>query len=37
MEETETKFDKWTTRIYFGVMFSSPLWLVLGIMWETKL
>jgi hypothetical protein len=25
MAETETKFDKWVTRIYFGFMFSTPL------------
>ena len=25
MAETETNFDKWVTRIYFGIMFSSPL------------
>jgi len=25
MAETETKFDKWVTRIYLGFMFSTPL------------
>jgi hypothetical protein len=36
MEETETKFDRWVTRIYFGFMFSTPFWLVLGIFLATK-
>jgi len=32
MEENETKFDKWVTKIYFGFMLSAPLWLWLIIL-----
>jgi hypothetical protein len=36
MEETETKFDKIVTKIYFGIMFSFPLIFLVLIYFATK-
>ena len=36
MEETETAFDRWVTRIYFGIMLSTPIMLLIGIFFATR-
>ena len=37
MAETETAFDRWVTRIYFGIMiFGFPIIFLVGIFLATK-
>ena len=36
MEETETTFDRWVTRIYFGIMLSFPIVMLVGIFFATR-
>ena len=36
MEETETKFDRWVSRIYFGIMLASPIIMLIYIFINTR-